>query len=198
MTLDTMKQTINVCYLAGPMQGITNHNHPAFYKAAEDLRACGHTIVNPAEYGRLVTGWQDVMKRDIHALLWCDAVIVLPGWEKSRGAQLETAIAWDLEMPVFPLDAMLCDCIRPGYGEPVWHTDSCIDRRVPIDRQVQYRTGGATADDLTTIAMYARTYSDGNVHDAAWRVLAALGRANGQQAFEAMRIAASYVRPDRR
>jgi uncharacterized protein DUF4406 len=125
--------TINTCYLAGPMAGYPDHNHPAFHEAAAKLRACGHTIVSPAEYGNLTQlGWQQVMKRDIHALLWCDTVIVLPGWEKSRGARLETGIAWDLEMPIYPLNVMVCDCIRPGEDESVWHTDSCIDRRVPL------------------------------------------------------------------
>jgi hypothetical protein len=163
-----MPHSISIYYLAGPMAGYPDHNHPAFYTAAADLRACGHTIINPAEYGQLVTGWQAVMKRDIHALLWCDAVIVLPGWEKSRGARLETDIAWRLEMPIFLLETMLCDCIRFSDDGTIWHTDSCIDRRIPV--------ATLPTDDLATVAMYARTYSDGDVHLAAGRVLSALGR----------------------
>jgi hypothetical protein len=161
--------TPKVYYLAGPMNGYPEHNHPAFHKAAAELRACGHTIISPAEYGQLVTGWQTVMKRDIHALLWCDAVIVMPGWEKSRGARLETRIAWDLEMLIYPLDVLLCDCIRfSDASNPVWHTESCYGRRITISM--------IPADDLSTVAMYSRTYGDGEVHAAAARVLHQLGR----------------------
>jgi hypothetical protein len=174
-----MKHTINVCYLAGPMAGYPDHNHPAFHEAAAALRACGHVVINPAEYGNLIMlGWQGAMKRDLHAMLWCDALVMLPGWEKSRSARLETRTAWDLEMPIFPLDVMICDCIRPGEDEPIWHTDSCIDQRIPIEKQVQCRSGGATADDLTTVAMYSRAYADGDIHAAADRVLQALGKSD--------------------
>lgn len=158
-----------IYYLAGPMAGYPDHNHPAFHKAAATLRACGHVVVNPAEYGNLIMlGWQGAMKRDLHAMLWCDALVMLPGWEKSRGARLETRTAWDLEMPIYSLDVMLCDCIRPHVGAMVWHTESCLARRVPIST--------IPADDLTTVAMYARTYADGEPHAAAGRVLQGLGK----------------------
>jgi uncharacterized protein DUF4406 len=167
MTPDTINPNA-IYYLAGPMQNYPEHNHPAFHAAAATLRACGHTIVNPAEFGPFVTDWQTVMKRDLHAMLWCDALVMLPGWEKSRGARLETRTAWDLEMPIYPLDAMLCGCIRPHVGALVRHTESCLARRVPIST--------IPADDLTTVAMYARTYADGDVHAAAGRMLQALGK----------------------
>jgi len=89
------------------MQGIEEHNHPAFHRAAAQLRDLGYTIINPAEYGNLVTGWQACMKRDIHALLWCDAVVTLPRWELSRGASLEVLIADRLEMPVYEIQTLL-------------------------------------------------------------------------------------------
>jgi hypothetical protein len=103
----TAGEIVTVYYLAGPMAGYPHWNHPAFHAAAAQLRSLDHTVINPAEYGNLVTGWMECMKRDVHALLWCDAVIVLPGWEKSRGATLETNLADDLCMPVFDLHIML-------------------------------------------------------------------------------------------
>lgn len=38
------------------------------------------------------------MKADIKALLDCDAISTLPGWEKSRGAKLEQHIAAVLKL----------------------------------------------------------------------------------------------------
>ena len=127
--------TIYHYYLAGPMAGYPEHNHPAFHEAAAKLRGCGHAIVSPAEYGNLAAlGRNQCMKRDIHALMWCEAVIVLPGWECSPGATMETNLATDLGMPVFHINVMLCDCIytEPANPDSVWHTESCVDRRIPL------------------------------------------------------------------
>ena len=41
-----MKKTI---YVSGPMSGLPDLNFPAFHAAAAELRALGHTVVNPAE-----------------------------------------------------------------------------------------------------------------------------------------------------
>lgn len=43
------------------------------------------------------------MRADIKALCDCDHVVVLPGWEKSRGATLEVFIATQLGMRVTTL-----------------------------------------------------------------------------------------------
>lgn len=107
-----------IYYLAGPMAGYADHNHPNFREAATALRQQGYTIVNPADYGNLDhLSWQTVMKRDIHALLWCDAVIVLPGWEESRGAKLETDIARRLEMPIYRYEQMVAVTSPTGPAE---------------------------------------------------------------------------------
>jgi len=97
-------------YLAGPMTGITDeqgnptHNYPAFHAAAADLRSRGHTVVNPAElHPDTETNprtWEDYMRADIRALLGTDAVVVIPGWEHSKGARLEVVIAKALGMLV--------------------------------------------------------------------------------------------------
>lgn len=96
-------------YLAGPMTGYENHNHPAFHAAAAILRTRGHKVINPAEYGELVglLGWRESMKRDIHTLLWCDNVITMPEWQQSRGARIETDLARGLDMPVIKLATIL-------------------------------------------------------------------------------------------
>ena len=90
-------------YLAGPMSGIKDHNYPAFHAAAAALRARGLECINPAEVnpdmavlGATATPevlWRRCMVRDIPHLLTCNAIMLLPGWQNSRGARLEVLIA---------------------------------------------------------------------------------------------------------
>ncbi len=77
-------------YIAGPMTGIKDLNFPAFHRAASVLRAAGHTAVNPAEINPDTNAqWQACMFRDLEELDKCDAILMLPGWENSPGAQIE-------------------------------------------------------------------------------------------------------------
>jgi hypothetical protein len=86
-------------YLAGPMTGIKDLNFPAFHRAAASLRASGYEVVNPAEINCDPTaGWAFCMRKDIAELVTCEAIGLLPGWEKSRGAKLEHHIATQLGM----------------------------------------------------------------------------------------------------
>jgi nucleoside 2-deoxyribosyltransferase len=86
-------------YLAGPMSGHPDLNFPAFHRAAASLRASGYEVLNPAELvPDQTTKWEDCMRKDIAALVTCDGIALLPGWENSRGAQLENLIASRLGM----------------------------------------------------------------------------------------------------
>lgn len=102
-------------YLAGPMRGLPRFNFPAFDFAALALRSEGHEVFSPAERDRTVHGDQleqnptgcekmattvvgfslrealgaDVAWISAHA----DAIALLPGWEKSSGANAEFALA---------------------------------------------------------------------------------------------------------
>lgn len=95
-------------YIAGPMTNLPELNWPAFNAAAADLRALGHEIVNPAEINTDPTAdWRTCMRADIKQLVDCDAIVMLPGWEKSRGATLEHQIAVGLGMRVHALFDLL-------------------------------------------------------------------------------------------
>ncbi|WP_237699927.1 DUF4406 domain-containing protein [Alicyclobacillus acidocaldarius] len=99
--LDTLKRD-GRWYLAGPMSGYPDFNRPAFHEVAARLRAKGLVVVNPAEIrGDDDWQWDDWMRAALHCLLGCHAVVFLPGWESSRGAQLERTIAEALGMPMF-------------------------------------------------------------------------------------------------
>lgn len=101
-------------YLAGPMTGLPGHNFEAFNRQAKVLRDMGHKVFNPAEEagdsGKAMAnglGRPYYMRQDIFAIIGngaddpqVDAVVVLPGWEQSRGARLEVEIALQLDIEV--------------------------------------------------------------------------------------------------
>jgi hypothetical protein len=91
-------------YIAGPMTGYPEFNYPAFHDAAVRLRDRGFEVVSPAELNPIDAGleineqyyavlYPSFLKRDIAALLECDHIYLLDGWEKSKGATLERHIA---------------------------------------------------------------------------------------------------------
>ena len=99
-------------YVAGPMSGIKNLNATAFNTATKRLRKAGYTVVNPQEedakkYGTKVPKtfagspmWQDCLKRDIKDIITCDAIHLLTGWERSKGATFEYMVAKELGLKV--------------------------------------------------------------------------------------------------
>ena len=93
-------------YLAGPMTGLPNLNFPLFHAEAARLRQEGHQVINPAEINTdPAMAWETCMRADIAQLVTCQAIALLPGWQKSRGATLEHHIATQLGMQVIHLSA---------------------------------------------------------------------------------------------
>lgn len=93
-------------YLCGPMTGYPDFNRPAFYAAAEHLQAAGFHVVNPADLDE-DWEWPDYMRVGIERVLSVAGVAVLPGWEASRGAALEVAVAHALDLPVWTVSEWL-------------------------------------------------------------------------------------------
>lgn len=94
-------------YLAGPMSGLAEHNFPLFHRVAAELRERGHTVFNPAENddGGQRRPRSFYMRLDVPALLDSDAVVLLPDWQKSRGANLEVWLAIDLGLPIYRMES---------------------------------------------------------------------------------------------
>jgi hypothetical protein len=111
-------------YVAGPMRGLPFFNFPAFHSATAALRADGHEVFNPAERDEAAHG-KDVaasptgdlgdavqkgfsLREALGAdMAWicghADAVGLLPGWENSKGARAERALAEALGLHVFEI-----------------------------------------------------------------------------------------------
>lgn len=99
-------------------------NKAAFRFAQYDLAKVGIVgtdVVNPIdvcadleeafEAGRLTDDemWLACMRRCIAAMMTCDEMLYLPGFENSRGARIEHRIAYDLQMPGHALAVFLRD-----------------------------------------------------------------------------------------
>ena len=89
-------------YLSGPMTGYPELNFPAFDAMRDRLLSQGHEVVSPAdlERNRNVVGYNNQLRDDIAHLVFCEAIFLLKGWEKSYGAKLEKFIAESLHFQV--------------------------------------------------------------------------------------------------
>lgn len=58
-------------------------------------------VIRKRESDRI--SWEAALKRSILRMLSCDAVYLLPGWQRSRGARLETMIAGELGMTILTI-----------------------------------------------------------------------------------------------
>lgn len=90
-------------YISLPISG---HNlddvRKRIQEASELLRAKGHIPVSPLEVQTdLNAPYSELMGNDIKALLECDAIILLDGWENSKGCRLEKYAASLYHKPVF-------------------------------------------------------------------------------------------------
>lgn len=98
-------------YLSGPMTGLPEFNYPAFAAATEALRAAGYTVFSPHEFlpnTNTVPSQADLRRAfAAYCKFICeeaDAVVVLAGWTKSKGATCEVALARNCGLPVLSYD----------------------------------------------------------------------------------------------
>lgn len=90
-------------YISGPMSGMAYHLWRArFDIKAEQLRAQGYDVVNPARFAMArwtwlykLVGYRLTILYDLWRLSKCDAICTLPEWERSRGSRIE--VQWAQE-----------------------------------------------------------------------------------------------------
>jgi nucleoside 2-deoxyribosyltransferase len=109
-------------YIAGPMRGYKHYNFPAFDAAAERLRRLGFEPVSPADADRALGfdpmtlpddhDWntipdmpagfamRDIVKRCCDAVISCDGMLMLDGFEMSAGAMAERELAFWMKLPI--------------------------------------------------------------------------------------------------
>lgn len=116
---ELQEQGVKSGYLGGPMRGYEEHNFPTFDLVATHLRSLGFIIVSPAERDR-ADGFNpatDVaqptihyMRKDLPMVLHSDAIFLIPDWEESVGAELETVVARACELPA--IDAFTLELLE--------------------------------------------------------------------------------------
>jgi hypothetical protein len=77
-------------------------NAKRFYDAESVLRELGYEPVNPLRLNPVgeATNWAAVMKVDLKALLDCDGVYALKGWDAGLGSVIEVELARALSMTI--------------------------------------------------------------------------------------------------
>ena len=110
-------RTNRMLYVAGPISADTGAR-VKFTEATKKLVEAGYGVVdpmslNPEEY---FPGFKDMpseekelaqLKTDLIVMLRCDGVATLPMDHSSKGMARELAIAFSLDMPVYPVNTWL-------------------------------------------------------------------------------------------
>ena len=102
---DYQTKKATTIYLSGPMSGLPNFNADEFAKYAAKYRALGWVVKSPPELdgGDFTKPYEEYIRRDVRVLLeeGIDRVYLLPGWQKSRGANLEVHLSKMFKIPIY-------------------------------------------------------------------------------------------------
>lgn len=109
-------------YVSGKISSLTEEEYTANFAAGcSALKALNYNPVNPLKVnpchgedcnsngprkldGTYLHAWTCYMRYDIIAMLKCDAIMMLPDWTDSKGAQLEKLVAEKCGLAVFYFD----------------------------------------------------------------------------------------------
>lgn len=104
-------------YLSGPITGHPNYRQE-FGDAADELRALGYHIINPAEICQVIPtdqmSYEDIIKIDMELLATADYLVQLPGWEDSKGANRELGFALGTDKIIVSLEQLLTKEVTPS------------------------------------------------------------------------------------
>lgn len=82
-------------YLSGPITGIENYEE-IFQNATNKLLEMGFSVINPAPLYRVLpidATYEEYMSVDLKFIDMVEGIVLLPGWEMSRGSNRELGYA---------------------------------------------------------------------------------------------------------
>jgi len=104
LDLDRSKTKI---FIAGPMRGYENYNFKKFDYTEEILKSLGFDVVNPARISRKfkekdvnsdIAVYNKMVDMQQEAERTCNTILLLDGWQWSKGVALEVQTAAELGM----------------------------------------------------------------------------------------------------
>jgi hypothetical protein len=100
-------------YISGPMSGMPNFNRELFdYTENILVSSFGiRKIINPGKIPADWT-WEQAMEKDIDDVTnLATHLVLLNGWENSRGARIEVKIALERGLPITTFESLLAEII---------------------------------------------------------------------------------------
>ena len=98
-------------YISGPMSNLSREQYLELFRRAEQsLRAQGYRkIVNPIRVWACrwpwlyrIVGYRLTLLYDLWLLMRCDQIYKLPGWRDSKGANIESCVAFHFKIWPIP------------------------------------------------------------------------------------------------
>lgn len=97
-------------YISGPITGHKDYRRQ-FARAAVELKEMGYVVINPAEICQVIPieqmDYETIMQIDLELLASADYLVLLPGWEQSKGANRELGYALGTDKIVVTLEQLL-------------------------------------------------------------------------------------------
>ena len=98
---------MNKIYLSGKISVLRICEAIKNFESAENQLKRYAIIVNPMRLSHdHDKSWQSYMKEDIKALMYCDAIAMLPNYESSKGALIELNLAKSLGFEIIYLKGL--------------------------------------------------------------------------------------------
>jgi hypothetical protein len=148
-----------IIYVAGKYSGDTDANIDAARLVAIDVWKSGNVAICPhlntvhfEQVPDLDLTWEDYLQGDFNIISRCDAMIMVPGWEDSRGAVAERVYAQSLAMPIYYYPD-----VPPVHPTEVKAPDQCKGfreilgkmYRVHLDKNADYSSNNILMTGMT-------------------------------------------------